>query len=103
MSVNKAILLGNTGADPRMHFPDKENAFAFVPLATNERIGATERTEWHNLVFTGDQARAAEKYIRKGTRIYVEGRLRTRQYTDKTSITRNITEIYVDFFELLGR
>lgn len=103
MSVNKVILLGNVGSDPRMHFPDKDNAFAFLSLATNERIGNAERTEWHNLVFMGEQARTAEKYIRKGTRLYVEGKLRTRQYQDKTGITRTITEIYIDYFELLGR
>ena len=103
MSVNKVILLGNVGADPRMHYPTKDNQMAFFSLATNERNGGIERTEWHNIVMTGKNAETAEKLIRKGTRLYLEGKLRTRSYTDKLGIQRYITEIYVDTFELLGR
>lgn len=103
MSVNKVILLGNVGADPRMHYPTKDNQLAFFSLATNERNGNIERTEWHNIVMTGKNAETAEKFIRKGTRLYIEGKIRTRSYTDKLGIQRNITEIYVDSFELLGR
>ena len=103
MAVNKVILIGNVGTDPRMHYPDKSNAFAFFSLATNERIGQVERTEWHNIVMTGKGAEYAERYIRKGTKLYIEGKLRTRTYTDKMSIQRYITEIYVENFEILGR
>lgn len=103
MSVNKVILLGHVGGDPRMHYPTKDNQLAFFSLATNERNGNMERTEWHNIVMTGKNAEAAEKFIRKGTRLYLEGKIRTRAYTDKLGIQRNITEIYVDAFELLGR
>lgn len=103
MSVNKVILLGNVGADPKMHYPDKNSAYAYYSLATNERIGQTERTEWHNIVMTGRNAEYAEKYIRKGTRLYLEGKLRTRSYNDKLGLQRYVTEIYVDNFEILGR
>lgn len=103
MSVNKVILLGNVGADPRMHYPTKDNQIAFFPLATNERTAGIERTEWHNIVMTGKNAETAEKFIRKGTRLYLEGKIRSRTYNDKLNIQRVITEIYVDYFELLGR
>ncbi len=105
MSVNKVILLGYVGADPEMRFPEKDFAVAYLSLATNERQGASgmEITEWHYLVFTGPNATTAERYIRKGTRLYVEGRLRSREYQDKFQITRRRTEILVDFFEILGR
>ncbi len=105
MSVNKVILLGYTGGDPEMRYPEKDHAVAFLTLATNERQGVSgmEITEWHYLVMSGDNARIAERYIRKGTRLYVEGRLRSREYQDKFQITRRRTEIHVDFFEILGR
>jgi single-strand DNA-binding protein len=103
MSVNKVILLGNVGNDPKMHYPTKDNPLAFMSLATNERVGSVECTEWHNIVMQGNYALAAEKYIRKGTLLYIEGKLRTRSWTDKLGIQRTRTEIYVDYFELLGR
>lgn len=97
------ILIGNVGSDPKMHYPDKETAYAFFSLATNERIGQIERTEWHNIVMTARNAEYAERYIRKGTRLYLEGKLHTRSYNDKMNIQRFRTEIYVDNFEILGR
>lgn len=105
MSVNKVILLGYVGADPDMRYPEKDRAIAFVSLATNERYAnsATEVTEWHSLVMGGQNAILAEKYIRKGTRLYVEGKLRTREYDDKMKIRRRKTEIIVERIELLGR
>ncbi len=104
MSVNKVILLGYVGADPEIRYPEKDKALAFMSLATNERrADGTEATEWHSLVMNGQNAKIAEKYIRKGSRIYVEGKLRTREYEDKLRITRRKTEIIVDRFELLGR
>lgn len=105
MSVNKVILLGYVGADPDMRYPEKDKPVAFLSLATNERQpnSQTEITEWHSLVLTGQNAAFAEKYIRKGSRLYVEGRLRTREYEDKLKIRRRKTEIYVDRIELLGR
>lgn len=105
MSVNKVILLGNVGSDPVVRYPEKDFPVAYVSLATNETRGQTgaEVTEWHNLVFTANNALMVEKYIRKGTRLYAEGKLRSREYTDKFNIQRRRTEIYVDVFEILGR
>lgn len=76
MSVNKVILLGYVGGDPEIRYPEKDRAIAFMSLATNDYYAktGTEVTEWHRLVMGGDNARMAEKYIRKGTRLYVEGR-----------------------------
>lgn len=86
-----------------MYYPAKDSAMALFSIATNERIGGNERTEWHNIVMTDKSAEYAERYIRKGTRLYIEGKIRTRTYNDKLNIQRNITEIYVDYFEILGR
>ncbi len=106
MSVNKVILLGNVGKDPDIRYPAQGQTVATFPLATNERTGgaqAAERTEWHNIVMWGKHAEIAEKYIRKGTQLYIEGKIRTRAWEDKNQIKRYVTEIYVDNFELLGR
>ena len=105
MSVNKVILLGNVGAEPEIRFPEKDTPVAFFPLATSERYGPqqTEITEWHNIVVSGNLARTAERYIRKGSKIYLEGRLRTREYTDRFKIVRKRTEIIADFIEITGR
>lgn len=105
MSVNKVILLGFVGSDPEIRYPEKDHPVAFVSLATNERQSGSQQeiTEWHSLVMTGQNATFAERYIRKGSRIYVEGRLRTREYEDKFKIRRRKTEIYVDRMEFLGR
>lgn len=105
MSVNKVILLGYVGSDPEMRYPEKDRAIAFLSLATNDYYGnpPTEVTEWHRLVMGGKNATIAEKYIRKGSRIYVEGHLKTREYEDKFKVRRRITEVMVEHLELLGR
>lgn len=104
MSVNRAILLGFVGSDPEVRYPEKGKTIAFVSLATNEPTpNGIESTEWHNLVFTGDLATMAERYIRKGTQLYVEGKISTREYEDRLNIVRKRTEIIVNFFEILGR
>lgn len=105
MSVNKVILLGYVGSDPEIRYPEKDRAVAFLSLATNDYYAATgtEITEWHRLVMGGQNARLAEKYIRKGTRLYVEGRIKSREYEDRLNIRRRVTEIIVDSVELLGR
>lgn len=104
MSVNRVILLGNVGADPEIRFPEKDRPVAFISLATNERLSnGTELTEWHHLVMFGQNALHAERYIKKGTQLYVEGKLKTREYEDRMKINRRRTEIIVDRFELLGR
>ncbi|MBQ5509152.1 MAG: single-stranded DNA-binding protein [Muribaculaceae bacterium] len=109
MSVNKVILLGNVGRDPDVRYPSQGQTVASFPLAPSDRAYTTssgtqvpERTEWHNIVMWGRNAEVAEKYIRKGSRLYIEGRLRTRNWEDKNKIKRYVTEIYVDSFEMLG-
>ncbi len=109
-SVNKVILLGNVGKEPDVRYPQQGQCVASFPLATTER-GYTaangtqypDRTEWHNIVMWGRNAEVAEKYIHKGTQLFIEGKIRTRSYEDRNQITRYITEVYVDNFELLGR
>jgi single-strand DNA-binding protein len=105
MSVNKVILLGYVGGDPEMRYPDKDRPVAYLSLATNEVRGAAkvETTEWHALVFGGQNAQMVERYVRKGTQLYVEGFLRTREYEDRMKIVRKRTEIIVEKFEILGR
>lgn len=104
MSVNKVILLGHVGNDPEIRYPEKDKPIALLSLATNEPSGnGMEKTEWHKLVFFGDTARIVERYVRKGSQLYVEGRLSTRSYTDRMNIQRNVTEIIVSFFEIVGR
>lgn len=105
MSVNKVFLLGHIGSDPEVRYPQKDNPIVFASLATNELIGAsrTETTEWHYLVFTGQNAVMAEKYVRKGSQLFIEGKLRSREYEDRMKITRRRTEIIVERFEILGR
>lgn len=104
MSVNKVILLGYVGNDPDVRYPEKEKPVAFLSLATNEISGkGVEIAEWHKLVFFGEAAGIVERYVKKGTQLYVEGRLSTREYQDRMKITRKRTEIIVSFFEILGR
>lgn len=108
MSVNKVILIGNVGADPEVRYFESGNAVANVRLATTDRAytlqngtQVPERTEWHNLVFRGKQAQVVESYVHKGDKLFVEGKLRTRSYTDKNGATRYVTEIMVDAMEML--
>lgn len=104
MSVNKVILLGYVGADPEIRYPEKDKPIAFLSLATNEHSASgIEITEWHKLVFYGELALMAERYVRKGTLLYVEGKLATREYEDRMKISRKRTEIVVSSFEILGR
>ena len=108
-AVNKVILIGNAGKDPSIRYVDGMPVAEFS-LATTERPRTTaagttipERTEWHNIVMWGKQAEFAEKYIRKGTMLYIEGKLRTRIWEDRNTIKRSITEIHVETFDILGR
>jgi single-strand DNA-binding protein len=107
MSINKVILVGNVGADPEVRHLDNNVAVANLRLATSETYVAKNgekvtTTEWHNIVLWRGLADLAEKYIRKGRQIYVEGRIRTRSYDDKDGQKRYITEIYGDVVRLLG-
>lgn len=109
MSLNKVMLIGNVGKDPEVRYLDTGVAVASVLLATTDRAvklkNGTEvprRTEWHNLILWRHLAEVAEKYIFKGDRLYIEGRLRTRSYDDQNGIKRYVTEIYVDNLEILS-
>jgi len=110
MSVNKVILIGNVGKDPEVRYLDNNVAVANLTLATTER-GYTQangtvvpdRTEWHNIVLWRGLAEIAEKYVRKGSQIFIEGRLRTRTWDDKEGNKRYTTEIYADNMQLLGK
>ncbi len=105
MSVNKVILLGYVGNDPEMRYPDKDRTIAYLSLATTEVRGTAqvETTEWHSLVFGNRNAQIVERYVRKGTQLYVEGYLHTREYEDRLKIVRRKTEIIVEKFEILVR
>ncbi|MFT3753152.1 MAG: single-stranded DNA-binding protein [Paludibacter sp.] len=109
MSVNKVILVGNVGRDPEIRYLDKNVAVANFTLATTERgytmqngTQVPDRTEWHNIVAWRGSAEYAEKYIRKGSQLYVEGKIQTRAW-EKEGVKRYVTEIYVENFQLLGK
>jgi single-strand DNA-binding protein len=107
MSVNKVILVGNVGKDPEIRHLDSGIAVANFPLATSESYQAKNgekvtTTEWHNIVLWRGLAEVAEKYIKKGRQLYIEGRIRTRSYDDKDGVKRYITEIYGDVMQMLG-
>ena len=108
-SVNQATIIGYVGEDPKIITTSNGKTMATLTVATTERgytkrDGTTseDRTEWHNIVMWGRAAEFAEKYIRKGTRLYIEGKLRTRVWEDRNTIKRNVTEIIVDTFEILA-
>lgn len=110
MSVNKVILVGNVGRDPEVRYVEKDIPVASFSLATTDRgfkrqdgREVPERTEWHNIVVWRGLAKVAESYVRKGTSLYIEGRLRTRSWTDQNNNTRYATEIIADQMELLGK
>lgn len=108
MSYNKVLLIGNVGKDPDVRHLESGAVVAQFTLATSERYkdksGAIqELTEWHNIVCWRQLAEIAEKYISKGTQIFVEGKIRTRNWTDQSGAKRYTTEIYADNIRLLGR
>lgn len=108
MSVNKVILIGNVGRKPEIRMVGDKSVASFT-LATNERrrnadgSEMPEITEWHNIVMWDKAAEIAERYIDVGTKLYIEGKLRTRTWQDRNAIERRITEIIVENFEFLGR
>ncbi len=110
MSVNKVILVGNVGKDPEVRYFDNDNAKASFSLATRERGYTTsngtqipERTEWHNIVCWRGLAQIVEKFVRKGSLLYIEGKIRVRSYDDQNGIKRYITEINAENIEILGK
>ena len=115
MSLNKVMLIGNVGNDPEVRYLESnpQNPAGAVKVATL-RLATTERyrdrsgeprenTEWHNVVVWRNNADVAEKFVHKGSQIYIEGKLRTRQWTDQTGNKRYTTEVVADTLQLLGK
>ena len=111
MSLNKVMLIGNVGRDPEIRYLDGNNGgtkVATFTLATSEKYRdrngeLRENTEWHNIVAWRNSADIAEKYVHKGTQLYIEGRLRTRSYTSQDGSKKYTTEITVDNLQLLSK
>jgi single-strand DNA-binding protein len=108
MSINKVILVGNVGKDPVIRYFDKGVAKATFPLATSETYtnqqGETiTSTEWHNIVLWRALAEVAEKSVKKGSQLYIVGKIKTRSYVDKDNVNKYITEILADTLLVLEK
>ena len=105
--INKVILVGHLGKDPEIRYLEGNVSVASFPLATSESFNKDgrkiEQTEWHNIVMWRGLADVAAKYLQKGKLVYIEGKLRTRSFEDKTGIKKYTTEIVAENFTLLGR
>ena len=106
--MNKVMLIGNVGKDPDVHYYDSDQAVAQLRLATTEKgyslpngTQVPDRTDWHNLVFYRRLAKIVETYVRKGDKLYVEGRLKYRVYDDAKGQRQYTTEVVVDSMEML--
>lgn len=109
MSLNKVILVGNSSKDPEVRYFDSGICVASFSLATTERgytlsngTQVPERTEWHNVVCKGDQTKFVEKWVKKGSSLYIEGKIRYRQYETKQGEKRYVTEIHADKVEFFS-
>ena len=105
--VNKVILVGNLGKDPQVNYLDNGIAVANFSLATTESYKNKEgekvsQTEWHNIVLWRGLAEVAEKYLKKGSSVYIEGKIKTRKWEDKEGVTKYTTEILGDSMTMLG-
>lgn len=107
--INKVILLGNLGRDPEMRHLPTGVAVCTFPIATSETYTDKQsgekrtNTEWHNVVLWRRLAETAEKYLHKGSQVYIEGKIRTRSWEDESGQKRYTTEIVGDVMQLLGR
>jgi len=107
--INKVILVGHLGKDPEIRYTPNEIAVCSISIATSESYkdkSSGERktiTEWHNIVLWRGLAETSEKYLRKGSQVYIEGKLKTRKWVDKEGITRYSTEIVADVMQMLDR
>lgn len=107
--VNKVILIGNVGGDPEVRTLENGTKVARIRLATTERMydrqnnETREHTEWHTVTLWRGMANTVDNYVRKGSQLYIEGRLRTREWTDREGNKRISTEILADTMNLLGR
>lgn len=107
--MNKVMLIGNVGADPDVRYYDADQAIAQVSLATTERgyilqngTKVPDHTDWHNLIFSRGLSKVVEKYVHKGDKLYVEGRIRYRSYDDQRGVRKFVTEILVENMEMLS-
>ncbi len=105
-TVNKVILIGHTGDDVKMHYFESGGCVGNFPLATNEEYlnkagDRIKNTEWHNIVVRNKAAEICEKYLGKGDKIYIEGRIKTRKWQDDKGMDRYTTEIHCDNFTFL--
>ena len=107
-SVNKVIIVGNLGRDPETRYMPSGDAIANIAVATTDKWKdkttgeQKESTEWHRVSFFGKLAEIAGQYLKKGSAVYIEGKLRTRKYTDKDGIEKYSTEIIADQMQMLG-
>ena len=108
-TINKVILIGNVGKDPQIRYLDRGVAVTSFPLATTERgyvtqsgVQVPDRTEWHNIVMWRNLAEWADKYVRKGQQLYIEGKLQTRK-SEKDGVMRYNTEVVVEEVKILSR
>ncbi len=106
--MNKVMLIGNVGKEPEVRYYDHDMAVAQVLLATTERgyvlkngTQVPDRTDWHTIYFYHGLAKVVEKFVHKGDKLYVEGKLRYRSYDDKRGIRKTVVEILADNMELL--
>ena len=106
--MNKVMLIGNLGKDPVVRYYEADQAVAQFPLATTERgytlpngTQVPDRTDWHNIVMWKNLAKIAERYLHKGDKVYIEGKIRYRSYDDRKGQRQFVTEIYADNMELL--
>ncbi len=107
--INKVILIGNVGIDPEVRTLESGVKTARLRIATTERLynretqSTREHTEWHTVVLWRSLADVADRYIRKGSQVYIEGRLRSREWTDQQGVKRYTVEIMADDMKMLGR
>lgn len=101
-SLNKVTLIGNLGADPEVRYTGSGQTVANFSIATTEKWQGGEKTEWHRVVVFGKQAETCKEYLSKGRQVYIEGRLQTRQWDDKTGNKRYTTEVITQRVLFLG-
>lgn len=108
VSVNRVILIGNLGRDPDLRYTPSGQPVAKFPIATSERWKdrdgqPQQRTDWHNIVAWGRQAEVCKEYLKKGSPVYIEGRIQSRSYEDKDGNRKYITEIIANRMQMLGK
>lgn len=106
--MNKVMLIGNVGSEPEVRYVDRDMPVARISLATTERgytlqngTKVPDRTDWHHVILWRKLAEIVEKYVHKGDKLYIEGRIRYTSYNDKQGVRRNQTEIWADNIEML--